>query len=170
MNRRELVRVIAEQTETDNRTVDTVLRSFTEVVTATMSKGDPVTLPGFAKFAQVKRAARTGRNPQTGEPIKIKASVKARITPLKALKDVVAGGAPAPKLAKSAGTAATATKRATKAAGTTAKATTASRATKATKATKAPTKAAAAKATTRATKATKAPAKAAPTKRAAKKA
>jgi DNA-binding protein HU-beta len=168
MNRRELVRVIAEQTETDNRTVDTVLRSFTDVVTATMSKGDPVTLPGFAKFAQVKRAARTGRNPQTGEPIKIKASVKARITPLKALKDVVAGGAPAPKLAKSAGTAATATKRATKAAGTTAKAT----AGRATKATKAPAKAAAApaKATTRATKATKAPAKATPTKRAAKKA
>jgi nucleoid DNA-binding protein len=147
MNRRELVRVIAEQTETDNRTVDTVLRSFTEVVTATMSKGDPVTLPGFAKFAQVKRAARTGRNPQTGEPIKIKASVKARITPLKALKDVVAGGAPAPKLAKSAGAAATATKRATKATGTTAKAT-----------------------ASRATKATKAPAKAAPTKRAAKRA
>lgn len=167
MNRRELVRVIAEQTETDNRTVDTVLRSFTEVVTATMSKGDPVTLPGFAKFAQVKRAARTGRNPQTGEPIKIKASVKARITPLKALKDVVAGGAPAPKLAKSAGTTATASKRATKAAGTTAKAT----AGRATKATKTPAKAATAKAAGgRAAKATKAPAKAAPTKRAAKKA
>jgi DNA-binding protein HU-beta len=168
MNRRELVRVIAEQTETDNRTVDTVLRSFTEVVTATMSKGDPVTLPGFAKFAQVKRAARTGRNPQTGEPIKIKASVKARITPLKALKDVVAGGAPAPKLAKSAGTTATAAKRATKAGGTTAKATGTTG--RATKATKAPAKAAPAKATTRATKATKAPAKAGATKRTAKKA
>ncbi|MSO38275.1 MAG: HU family DNA-binding protein, partial [Acidimicrobiia bacterium] len=54
----------------------------------------------FAKFARVDRKARMGRNPATGETIKIKASRRARITPLKAFKDAVLGGkAPAKKTA-----------------------------------------------------------------------
>jgi DNA-binding protein HU-beta len=106
VNKRELVAAIAANTETDTKTVAKVLDGFVTVTTATVAKGDPVVLSGFAKFAKVKRAARVGRNPQTGEPVKIKASVKARITPLKGLKDVVAGVVPAPKIAKAAAPAA----------------------------------------------------------------
>ena len=124
MNRRELVTAVAAHSGTDAKTVDGVLRGFTDVVTATVAKGDPVVLTGFAKFAKIQTKARMGRNPATGEAIRIKASKKARITPLKGFKDVVLGAAPAPKLAKPApvkATAATTTKAAatTKTAGTT---------------------------------------------------
>ena len=98
MNRRELIAAVAAQTEKDVKTVTAVLEGVVDVVTATISKGEAVVLSGFAKFAKVQRQARMGRNPQTGEPVKIKASTKARITPLKGLKDVVAGTVKAPKL------------------------------------------------------------------------
>jgi DNA-binding protein HU-beta len=100
MNRRELVKAIAAQTETDAKTVDAVLKGFTDVTTAVVSKGEPVAISGFCKFSKVERAARMGRNPATGEAIKIKASKKARITPLKGFKDIVLGASPAPKLTK----------------------------------------------------------------------
>jgi DNA-binding protein HU-beta len=102
MNRRELVTAIAAHTDTEAKTVDAVVRGFTDVVSATVAKGDPVVLTGFAKFAKIQTKARMGRNPATGEAIKIKASKKARITPLKSFKDVVLGAAPAPKLTKAA--------------------------------------------------------------------
>jgi DNA-binding protein HU-beta len=70
------------------------------VVTAVVSKGEPVAISGFAKFVKVDRPARMGRNPQTGQPVKIKASKKARITALKAFKDAVMSPSTAPKLAK----------------------------------------------------------------------
>ena len=82
MNRRELLTAIAAHSGTDPKVVDGVLRGFTDVVTATVAKGDPVVLTGFAKFAKIQ--------------------TKARITPLKGFKDVVLGVAPAPKLAKAA--------------------------------------------------------------------
>ena len=100
MNRRELVNAVAAQSELDAKQVDAVLRSFTDVVTAVVSKGEPVAISGFCKFSKVERAARMGRNPATGEPVKIKASKKARITPLKAFKDAVMTPSQAPKLAK----------------------------------------------------------------------
>jgi DNA-binding protein HU-beta len=102
VNRRELVTAVAAHTGADTKTVDGILKGFTDVVTATVAKGDPVVLTGFAKFAKIQTKARMGRNPATGEAIKIKASKKARITPLKGFKDVVLGVAPAPKLAKAA--------------------------------------------------------------------
>jgi len=100
MNRRELVNAIAAQTELEPKQVDAALRGFTDVVTAVVAKGEPVAITGFAKFAKVERAARMGRNPQTGEPVKIKASKKARITPLKGFKDAVMTPSTAPKLNK----------------------------------------------------------------------
>jgi DNA-binding protein HU-beta len=100
MNRKELVAAVVAHTGQDKKTVEAVLGGFVDATLASVAKGEVVTLPGFAKFAKVKRAARTGRNPATGETIKIKASVKARITPLKGFKDVVAGTAAAPKLNK----------------------------------------------------------------------
>ena len=81
MNRRELVQAIAAHTGQEPKAVDATLRGFVDVVLATVDKGEPVAISGFAKFAKVKRAARMGRNPRTGEPVKIKASVKPRITP-----------------------------------------------------------------------------------------
>ena len=108
MNRRELVQAVAAHTGSDTREVDNVLRGFTDVVTATVAKGEPVAITGFAKFAKIERGARMGRNPATGEAIRIKASKKARITPLKAFKDAVMTPSLAPKLGKgvSGGTAA----------------------------------------------------------------
>ncbi|MBA2280228.1 MAG: HU family DNA-binding protein [Acidimicrobiia bacterium] len=100
MNRRELVNATAAHTGVDAKTVDAVLKGFQEVTTAVVAKGEPVAITGFAKFVKVDRPARMGRNPATGAAIKIKASKKARITPLKGFKDSVMTPSTAPKLAK----------------------------------------------------------------------
>ena len=100
MNRRELVKAVAAQTELDAKAVDATLKGLTDVITAVNAKGEPVAISGFAKFARVDRAARMGRNPATGAPVKIKASKKVRITALKGYKDAVMAPATAPKLNK----------------------------------------------------------------------
>jgi len=102
MNKRDLAKAVAVQSDVDVKTVTSVLEAFTDVVTHAVSKGEPVAIAGFAKFAKVERAARMGRNPATGEAIRIKASKKARITPVKAFKDAVLAPAQAPKLVKGA--------------------------------------------------------------------
>ena len=103
MNKRELAKAVAVQADVELKTVISVLEGFTEVVTAVVAKGvEPVSIPGFAKFVKVDRPARMGRNPATGEAIRIKASKKARITPVKAFKDAVLAPAKAPKLVKGA--------------------------------------------------------------------
>ncbi|HYZ98481.1 MAG TPA: HU family DNA-binding protein [Acidimicrobiales bacterium] len=98
MNRRDLVLAVSNQTGVERRQVDSVLRGFTDVVTAVVAKGEPVAMSGFAKFVKVNRPARMGRNPQTQAPVRIKASKKARITPLKGFKDAVIKPSLAPKL------------------------------------------------------------------------
>jgi DNA-binding protein HU-beta len=100
MNKRELARAVAVQSDVEVRTVVEVMDGFTDVVTAVVAKGEPISIPGFAKFVKVDRPARMGRNPATGEAIRIKASKKARITPVKAFKEAVLAPAKAPKLAK----------------------------------------------------------------------
>ena len=100
MNRRDLVRAVAAETGQETRSIDSALRGFTDVVTAAVSKGEPVSISGFAKFAKVERAARMGRNPATGEQIRIKASKRARITALKGFKDAVLNPSRAPKLGR----------------------------------------------------------------------
>jgi DNA-binding protein HU-beta len=102
MNKRELARAVAVQADVELKTVISVLDGFTDVVTAVVAKGEPISIPGFAKFVKVNRAARMGRNPATGETIRIKASKKARITAVKAFKDAVLAPATAPKLVKGA--------------------------------------------------------------------
>jgi DNA-binding protein HU-beta len=180
MNRRELVAAVAAHTDQDPKVVDQTLRGFVDVVSATIKKGDPVVMSGFAKFVKVKRAARTARNPQTGEPVKVKASQRVRITPLKALKDVAAGAAPAPKLTKAPAkkAAAGATRRTRAAAGTNGAPPSTTKRTSTTAAKKATTgrasataakKATAKKATAKKATATKATAKKAATKKAAAK-
>jgi DNA-binding protein HU-beta len=100
MNRRDLVRAVAAETGEEAKTIDSALRGFTDVVTAAVAKGEPVSISGFAKFAKVERAARMGRNPATGEQIRIKASKRARITALKGFKDAVLNPSRAPKVGR----------------------------------------------------------------------
>jgi DNA-binding protein HU-beta len=98
VNRRDLVQAVATQAGVDRKDVDAVLKGFTDVVTAVVSKGEAVQISGFAKFVKVDRPARMGRNPQTQQPVRIKASKKARITPLKGFKDAVVKTSLAPRL------------------------------------------------------------------------
>jgi DNA-binding protein HU-beta len=100
MNRRDLVRAVAAETGQELKHIDSAIRGFTDVVTAVVAKGEPVAISGFAKFAKVERAARWGRNPATGEQIRIKASKRARITALKSFKDAVLNPSQAPKLGR----------------------------------------------------------------------
>jgi DNA-binding protein HU-beta len=125
VNRRDLVQAVSTQTGVERRQVDSVLVGFTQVVTAVVSKGEPVSISGFAKFVKVDRPARMGRNPQTQAPVRIKASKKARITPLKGFKDAVVKTSLAPKLERGVWPAAPAAAKTSAAKKTTAKKTTA---------------------------------------------
>ncbi len=100
MNRKELVGAVAAHTGMEPREVDKALKGMTEVIEAVAAKGEQVTISGFAKFARVDRPARMARNPATGAPVKVKASKKAKITPLTGFKDAVMSASAAPKLAK----------------------------------------------------------------------
>lgn len=89
MNRTELVAAIAEQTELSKKDAEKALKAFTEVVAAELKKGEKIQLVGFGTFEVSERAAREGRNPQTGEAMSIKASKTPKFKPGKALKDTV---------------------------------------------------------------------------------
>ena len=78
MNKAELVAKIAEDAGISKSQANDALDSFVDAVTKTLKSGDKVTLVGFGTFSVSKRQARTGRNPQTGESIKIKAKKVAR--------------------------------------------------------------------------------------------
>lgn len=78
MNKAELIAQIAEDAGVTKTQANGALDSFIGAVTKTLKKGDKVTLVGFGTFSVSKRAARTGRNPQTGAAIKIKAKKVAK--------------------------------------------------------------------------------------------
>ncbi len=78
MNKSELIQTLAEEAGITKTQANTALDAFVGAVTKTLKKGDKVTLVGFGTFSVSKRAARNGRNPQTGEVIKIKARKVAR--------------------------------------------------------------------------------------------
>ncbi|MCU7547519.1 HU family DNA-binding protein [Chitinophagaceae bacterium LB-8] len=78
MNKAELINKIAEDSGITKTQANVALDSFVEAVTKTLKGGGKVTLVGFGTFSVSKRAARNGRNPQTGEVIKIKARKVAR--------------------------------------------------------------------------------------------
>jgi DNA-binding protein HU-beta len=85
MNKAELIAHIADEAGITKTQANSAIDSFVEVVAKTLKKGDKVTLVGFGTFSVSKRAARNGRNPQTGEAIKIKARKVARFKPGKDL-------------------------------------------------------------------------------------
>ena len=89
MNKTELVAAIAEQTELTKKDAEKALKAFTDVVTAELKKGEKIQLVGFGTFEVKDRPAREGRNPRTGETMKIKASKAPKFSPGKALKDAV---------------------------------------------------------------------------------
>ena len=89
MNRTELVAAMAESTELSIKDAESSLNEFIDVVTAEMKKGEKVQLVGFGTFEVSERAAREGRNPQTGETMTIAASKSPKFKAGKALKDAV---------------------------------------------------------------------------------
>jgi len=89
MNKTELIDAIAKQAGLSKADAGKALNATTDAVTAALKKGDTVTLIGFGTFKVTKRAARTGRNPQTGKEIKIAARKAPGFTAGKALKDAV---------------------------------------------------------------------------------
>ncbi len=74
MNRSELIAAMAEKTNSTKVDADKTIAALLDIITTTLTKGDNVALVGFGTFEVRKRAARTGRNPQTGAVLKIKAS------------------------------------------------------------------------------------------------
>ncbi len=91
MNKAELISKISEDAGINKTQASEVIDSFTSAVIATLKKGDTVTLVGFGTFSVSQRAARVGRNPQTGETLKIKAAKVAKFKPGKDFKDKIGG-------------------------------------------------------------------------------
>ena len=91
MNKTELIAAIAAKSELSKKDSEKALRAFEEAVTEALAKGGKVQLVGFGTFDVAERAAREGRNPQTGEPMKIAASKAPRFKVGKALRDAVNG-------------------------------------------------------------------------------
>ncbi|MCR5425335.1 MAG: HU family DNA-binding protein [Lachnospiraceae bacterium] len=89
MNKTELVAAIAEEAGITKKDAEKAVKAFTDVVAKSLKKGDKVQLVGFGTFEVVKRAAREGRNPQTGKTMKIKASKAPKFKAGKALKDAL---------------------------------------------------------------------------------
>lgn len=90
MNKADLVAKIAEEAGLTKAAAEKALASFTGAVEGALKVGDKVTLIGFGTFSAVTRKARTGRNPQTGKPIKIAAKTSGKFSPGAALKDIAA--------------------------------------------------------------------------------
>ena len=89
MNKTELVEAMAKQAGLSQKDSEKALKAFTDTVAKALKKGDKVQLVGFGTFEVTKRAARTGRNPQTGAEMKIKASKAPKFKAGKALKDIL---------------------------------------------------------------------------------
>ena len=89
MNKTELVAAIAEQTELSKKDAEKALKAFTDVVAEELKKGEKIQLVGFGTFEVSERAAREGRNPQTGKTMTIAACKAPKFKAGKALKDAI---------------------------------------------------------------------------------
>ncbi|MCM1188594.1 MAG: HU family DNA-binding protein [bacterium] len=89
MNKTELVAAMAEQAGVSKKDAEKTLKAFTDVVADELKKGGKVQLVGFGTFEVSERAAREGRNPQTGKAMKIQASKAPKFKAGKALKDML---------------------------------------------------------------------------------
>ena len=91
MTKHELITGIAEKVDCTKKDAVKYFDATIETITETLAKGEKISLVGFGTFEVIERAARTGRNPQTGEEIVIPASKAPKFKPGKALKDLVNG-------------------------------------------------------------------------------
>ena len=89
MNKNELIGAVADLSGLSKTDATKAVEGVFEVVTAALKSGDEVRLVGFGTFSVAKRKASTGRNPRTGEPMKIKASSQPKFKAGKGLKDAV---------------------------------------------------------------------------------
>ncbi len=89
MNKSELVAAMSEKTELSKKDAEKALKAFTDVVAEELKKGEKIQLVGFGTFEVSERAARTGRNPHSGDPIEIAASKAPKFKAGKALKDMI---------------------------------------------------------------------------------
>lgn len=89
MRKPDLVNAIADEADISKDKASQALNAMLEAITGALQSEDTVNLIGFGTFEQRSRAARTGKNPQTGETIQIKASKTVAFKPGKALKDAV---------------------------------------------------------------------------------
>jgi len=91
MNKAELITTIEEVAELHKKEAKAALDAVLDAITVSLQQGEKVTLPGFGTFEVRERAARTGRNPKTGESIQIKASKNPAFKAGKGLKEAVNG-------------------------------------------------------------------------------
>ena len=89
MNKTELIAAVAEKAEIPKKDSEKALKAFIDVVTEQLKAGDKVQVVGFGTFEVSERAAREGRNPQTGETMKIDACKAPKFKAGKALKDAI---------------------------------------------------------------------------------
>ncbi len=89
MNKAELVNAVANKAGIQKKDAEAALKAFTDVVAEELKKGEKIQLVGFGTFEVSERAARTGRNPQTGKEMKIEASKAPKFKAGKALKDMI---------------------------------------------------------------------------------
>ena len=92
MTKTQLVRLMAENLEITNKQAAAFLENLAEIAVAQTKKNGVFALPGLGRLKKVQRKARMGRNPQTGEPIKIKAKTSAKFYLAKSVKDAIAPG------------------------------------------------------------------------------
>lgn len=91
MNKSELAAAVADRAGTTQKQAGDVVEAVFEAMASTLAGGGEFRHPGFGTFSVADRAARTGRNPQTGDAIQIAASKAVRFKPAKALKEAVNG-------------------------------------------------------------------------------
>ncbi|WP_371197672.1 HU family DNA-binding protein [Eubacterium sp. 14-2] len=89
MNKAELIAAMSEKAELSRKDAEKALKAFTDVVTEELQKGEKIQLVGFGTFEVSERAARTGRNPQSGAEMVIPASKAPKFKAGKALKDMI---------------------------------------------------------------------------------
>ena len=87
----DLISAVAESADVSKADAERTLGAFFDHVVAETKSGESVAWPGFGKFSTTERAARTGRNPQTGEPVQIKASTAMKFSASSALKEALNG-------------------------------------------------------------------------------
>lgn len=91
VNKTELIEAVAAKADVPKSTAAEVINALEDVIVATVKKGDKVALTGFVSFERVDRAARTARNPQTGEPIQVAAKKAPKVSAGASFKKAVAG-------------------------------------------------------------------------------